>query len=130
MDFKISIIGLGFVGSSMYKSFELKEVNVIGYDKYKNGGIGSLEECYSSDIMFLCLPTQYDSKLCQYDKSNIYNTCDKLQEVNYKGLIVIKCTVEPETTDNLSKKYPSNQKRQIICQKNILLCILFIILNF
>ena len=42
----VSIIGLGFVGSAMYKSFELKGVkNLSGYDKYKNGGIGSFNEC-------------------------------------------------------------------------------------
>ena len=34
---KIGVIGLGFVGSSMYKSFELKGVkNLFGYDKCKD----------------------------------------------------------------------------------------------
>ena len=43
---KIGAIGNGFVGSSMYKSFKLKEKSdLIGYDKYKNGGIGYFEEC-------------------------------------------------------------------------------------
>ena len=40
----IGIIGLGFVGNSMYESFKLKGIevnnNLFGYDKYKNGGIG------------------------------------------------------------------------------------------
>ena len=109
MNYKVSIIGLGFVGSSMYKSFEIKNIQpnikLFGYDKYKNGGIGTLEECITTDIMFLCLPTQYNSKLGQYDKSNIYNVCDLLEKHNYTGLVVIKSTVEPETTDNLSIKY-------------------------
>ena len=30
----ISIIGLGFVGGSMYKSFNVKGAVVKGYDKY------------------------------------------------------------------------------------------------
>ena len=35
-------IGLGFVGSAMYKSFEKKGVSLTGYDKYKVG-ISSLK---------------------------------------------------------------------------------------
>jgi UDPglucose 6-dehydrogenase len=109
MNYKVSIIGLGFVGSSMYKSFESKNIQpnikLFGYDKYKNGGIGTLEECINTDILFLCLPTHYNSKLGQYDKSNIYDVCDLLEKHNYKGLVIIKSTVEPETTDNLSIKY-------------------------
>ena len=76
MDYKISIIGLGFVGSAMYASFEKKGLkpnkNLFGFDKYKNGGIGSLSECLNTDIMFLCLPTQYNSSIGEYDKSNIF----------------------------------------------------------
>ena len=59
---------------------------LFGYDKYKNGGIGTLEECINTDIMFLCLPTQYNSKLGQYDKSNIINVCDLLEKFNYNGI--------------------------------------------
>ena len=34
---KTAVIGLGFVGGSMKKSFEMKGASVIGYDKYKEG---------------------------------------------------------------------------------------------
>jgi len=109
MNYKISVVGLGFVGSAMFKSFELKSQNkkitLIGYDKYKNGGIGTLEKCLFSDIMFLCLPTKYNKEKGEYDKTNIYNVCDELEKNNYSGVIVIKSTVEPETTDKLSEKY-------------------------
>lgn len=109
MEYKISIIGLGFIGSAMYKSFELKSekinLNIIGYDKYKNGGIGTLKECLVSNIMFLCLPTKYNNEKGEYDKENIYNVCDELEKNNYTGIIIIKSTVEPETTTNLSEKY-------------------------
>jgi len=39
----LSIIGLGFVGGSMLKSLKLKNVDVIGYDKFKDGGIGTFD---------------------------------------------------------------------------------------
>jgi nucleotide sugar dehydrogenase len=104
----ISIIGLGFVGNAIYKSLKLKQVNVIGYDKYKEN-TNSFQECLNSQIMFLCLPTIYDDILKSYDKSCIIETLELLEKNNYNGLIVIKSTVEPETTKLLSDQY-SNLK--------------------
>ena len=49
----VGIIGLGFVGGSMLKSFKLKNIECKGYDKYKN--IGSFEEVLDTNILFLCL---------------------------------------------------------------------------
>jgi len=110
---KITICGLGFVGSSMYKSFNNKgmeeNINLFGYDKYKNGGIGDLENLLISDIIFLALPTQYVHAIGCYDKSAIYDTCDYLMDNNFNGVIVIKSTVEPETTNALSVKYKKLQ---------------------
>jgi nucleotide sugar dehydrogenase len=110
--FNVSIIGLGFVGSAIYDSFSIKlknvsNINLTVYDKYKNGGIGSLEKCLNTNIMFLCLPTLFDSVISEYDKSNIYEICDKLEINKYNGIVVIKSTVEPETTNNLSTTYKS-----------------------
>ena len=102
----ISIIGLGFVGNAMFESFKLKNINgIILYDKYKNGGIGLLESCLTAQLIFLALPTQYNYNLGEYDKSAIYKTCDYLTDNNYNGVLIIKSTVEPETTIRLSEKY-------------------------
>ena len=67
---KIGIIGLGFVGGAMIKSLLLKKIDGKGYDKYKQDGIGSLDEILKTDIVFLCLPTLYDDKLKMYNKFN------------------------------------------------------------
>ena len=99
----ISIIGLGFVGGSMVKSFKIKGFQVKGYDKFKESD--SFEECLKSDIMFLALPTIFNEETNTYDKEPMHETCKKLVENNYKGLVVIKSTVEPETTKNFSEKY-------------------------
>jgi UDPglucose 6-dehydrogenase len=101
----VGIIGLGFVGGSMLKSFKLKNIECKGYDKYKN--IGSFEEVLDTNILFLCLPTLFDEERCMYNKDEIVKTLNKLED--YKGLIVLKSTLEPESTNNLSKKY-SNLK--------------------
>jgi len=102
-----SVIGLGFVGSALHKSFALKKVAPLGgFDRYKNGGIGSLEECLDKPIIFLCLPTLYDEERGEYDKTAIKETLSNLANYKYGGVIVLKSTVEPGTTDELSKIYP------------------------
>ena len=109
---KISIIGLGFVGSAMYNSFQQKGINVTGYDKYKDGGIGTLNECIDTDMMFLCLPTQYSNETGEYDKSSIIDVLKELVIHKYTGLVILKSTVEPETTtmlyDMFSKQHHIN----------------------
>ena len=107
---KISIIGLGFVGNSILESFKLKNVNIVGYyDKFKNGGIGKLDDCLDSEFLFMALPTQYDHELGKYNKSAIFETCEYLKEKKYNGVIVIKSTVEPESIFLLEEKFPSLQ---------------------
>lgn len=100
----ISVIGLGFVGGSMKKSFEIKGEYVIGYDKYKEN-TDSFEDCLKSDIAFLALPTIYDEDKMTYDKSAIHEVCNDLEKENYQGIVVIKSTVEPTTTEKLAEKY-------------------------
>ena len=99
----ISIIGLGFVGGSMLKSFKIKGFQVKGYDKFKESD--SFRDCLNSEIMFLALPTIFSEETNTYDKEPMHETCKKLVENNYKGLVVIKSTVEPETTKKFSELY-------------------------
>jgi len=102
---KIGIIGLGFVGGAILESFKLKNIDVIGYDKYKNGGIGDVNSILNCEIVFLCLPTLFDNETQTYNKNSIYEVCNDLCEAGYEGIIVLKSTVEPETTNKLSEKY-------------------------
>ena len=102
---KIAIVGLGFVGSAIEKSFSLNNIDLILYDKYKNNGIGKLENILNSDILFLCLPTLFNKLTNKYDKTAIHEVSKFLQENNYKGLVILKSTVEPETTEKLAEEY-------------------------
>jgi nucleotide sugar dehydrogenase len=97
----IGIIGLGFVGSAMFKSFKLKKINVVGYDKYNESD--SFESVLKTDVIFLCLPTLFDENTHVYNKDAIHEVCKALE--GYTGLVVIKSTVEPETTRQLSQLY-------------------------
>lgn len=100
---KIGIIGLGFVGGAIYKSFKEKGINVVGYDKFKN--VDKLEDCFDTDILFLCLPTLFDKVNKCFDKSIIIEVLNAIN--NYNGLVVIKSTVEPTTTDYLQDQFPN-----------------------
>lgn len=99
----IGIIGLGIVGGAIYKSFKLKNIDIYGYDKFKKSD--TYEQCLLCDIIFLCLPTLFNENIKEYDKTNIYEVCDLLGKFNYDGIVVIKSTVEPSTTENLCIKY-------------------------
>ena len=103
---KIGIIGVGFVGRAMFRSFKEKEVNIFGYDKYnKTIDMGPLEKSLENDVLFLCLPTLFDKNKNMYNKDAIYETCNFLNDNNYKGVVVLKSTVEPQTVNSLCDKY-------------------------
>lgn len=102
---EVAIIGLGFVGGAMFKSFTEKGVNVYGYDKYKDGGIGNIETCLRANMIFLCLPTLYNEKTEEYDKSAIHEVINYLHQTKYNGVMIMKSTVEPGTITDLMFKY-------------------------
>ena len=109
MDIKIGIVGLGFVGSAIMKSFINKgyelDHSLFVYDKYKDNGIGLINELFKTDIIFLALPTLYDFDTQEYNTVAIKETLEQLKNEFYKGLIVIKSTLEPLTINNLCKLY-------------------------
>lgn len=106
---KVCILGLGFVGSAMEQSFNVKncynKYDIHGYDKYKN--INTFDVCLDAQIIFLSLPTLYNSSLKSYEYDSIYETCYLLEKNDYKGVIVIKSTVEPTLIEQLAQKYKS-----------------------
>lgn len=93
------------VGGAIKETMEklLNKENIITYDLYKN--IGKFESLLNTDILFLCLPTLYDYELKEYNKTEINNILSKLNDNNYDGVIILKSTVEPTTTENLNMIY-------------------------
>jgi UDPglucose 6-dehydrogenase len=57
------------------------------------------------NVIFLCLPTEFCNIKKEYDKTEIYLVCAKLEELNYSGIVILKSTVEPKTTTHLSATY-------------------------
>ena len=48
----------------------------------------------------------FDFEKKMYDKMAIVETCEYLTENNYAGIVVIKSTVEPMTTEHFSNLFP------------------------
>ena len=114
----IGVIGIGFVGSAIKKSLEknnfiLNETLFI-YDKYKKDidsidsiySIDSIDNIMNTDIIFLCLPTPFDSKLETYNLIEIENTLNLLNLKKYQGICLIKSTITPNTSNTYSEKFP------------------------
>jgi UDPglucose 6-dehydrogenase len=101
---KIGICGIGFVGNAIFHFFDKLEYNIELYDKYKN--IGKFENILKTDIIYLCLPTLYDTKLKTYNMSEIDETIKLLNDNKYKGIILIKSTVIPTYCSIKNQIYP------------------------
>jgi len=107
----IGIIGVGVVGNAIKTILEEFHLSVKIYDKYKKIGnnINELLDCY---MIFLCLPTLFitdntsrNTTTQHYDKSELYQVIEDLSLLEYEGIIVIKSTIEPGTTECLQLKY-------------------------
>lgn len=117
---RIGIIGIGILGNAILESLinindkivadagkdalNKIQINIKCFDAYKN--IGCFDDILDTEILFLCLPTEFDPNNNSFDKNEIYKTCNALSSHGYSGVIVIKSTIEPGTTSELASKYP------------------------
>jgi UDPglucose 6-dehydrogenase len=104
----IGIVGLGIVGSAVKYGLERLGHRISSFD-IKNGG--RLADVADTEIVYLCLPTpQSESGHC--DTSVIEDVAAELvEQLNYDGVIAIKSTVAPGTTEKLRSRFP----KSLIC---------------
>ncbi len=99
---KIGIIGLGVVGGAVKHGLERIGQNVAGYDiQYPET---SIEDVLNTELCFVCVPTPSNPN-GSCDISIVEKVVRELAEYQYQGLVVIKSTVEPGTTDQFAKIY-------------------------
>ena len=114
MVYTVGVIGVGCVGSAVLKYFQNfqnfqntpnasteQSISACGYDKFKEGynTEDDFNNILQQEILFLCLPTLYNDDMKQYDKTAIMEVCKRLSDSSYGGLVVLKSTVEPGTTN-------------------------------
>jgi len=97
---KIGIIGLGVVGNAVKHGLEKIGHEVPTYDiKHLDT---KLADVLDTELCFISVPTPCDADgAC--DTSVVASVVQDLERAAYRGLVVIKSTVTPGTTDHLSK---------------------------
>ncbi|HWB33888.1 MAG TPA: hypothetical protein VG753_01010 [Candidatus Paceibacterota bacterium] len=100
---KIGFIGLGMVGSAVSNGMAGIGHEVHGYDIKRTET--SIHDVLGTEIIFVCVPTPSRAD-GSCDTSIVEQVVGDLDKAGYRGLVTIKSTVEPGTTDRLSRKYP------------------------
>jgi UDPglucose 6-dehydrogenase len=99
---KIGIIGVGVVGGAVRHGMKKIGQDVTFYDvKLPETSIDSVLD---SEVCFICVPTKTNDE-GENDTSVVEATLTALSGKGYKGVAVIKSTVIPGTTDQLSEKF-------------------------
>ncbi len=98
----VGVVGLGSVGEAAFSTFS-KHFNVVAFDV---DGRGDWDEIISSDIALVCVPTD-GSPDDTLEMAHIFQTMSRLASQTYRGLIVIKSTLQPGTMDVILEKHPS-----------------------
>jgi UDPglucose 6-dehydrogenase len=100
---KIGIVGLGFVGNAVAKSYSLSVTNIVIVDPDKgyNNSYNDLKDC---SAVYICVPSpQSDDGSC--DTSIFESVLKNLKDVNFSGVIISKVTAPPHIYKKLQEKY-------------------------
>jgi UDPglucose 6-dehydrogenase len=112
MEFRVGIVGLGFVGTAVETGLQsVPGVKIHTHDKFKDTeSLATVVD--ESDIIFMCLPTPMrEDRSCDTTilEDVVYRTIHLDQLFGDKGkTIVIKSTVPPKTTEYFAKRYPEH----------------------
>ena len=98
----IGIIGKGVVGTAIKKGFE-KINHTVKYHDIKHDT--KIQDVLDTEIIFVCVGTPSD-KDGHCDITAVLSVVEELNNLNYKGIVSIKSTVKPGTTNKLIEKYP------------------------
>ena len=102
---KIGIIGLGYVGTAIKMNIDYGWNNPVCIDP-DNGHTGTYEELADCSGVFICVPTpQAENGLC--NSSILEDVLTTLSNINYKGVIISKCTATPDIYQRLNAQYPN-----------------------
>jgi UDPglucose 6-dehydrogenase len=101
---KIGLLGRGTVGKAVYEGLEYLGHEMSFFDPAYKGS--KLTDVLDTDCVFICVPTDQAAN-GDCDTSIVDRVIAELAEAGYQGLVSIKSTVIPGTTDRLQAQYPS-----------------------
>ena len=99
---EIGIIGYGVVGKAASNTFE-KFFSVVKYDKYQN--LDEFERLASCDFVFIMVPTPFDCEKNAVDISAIQESLERLVQISFNGIVLIKSTIPPGSCDKFLNTY-------------------------
>tara|TARA_R100000008_G_scaffold86477_1_gene79789 strand:- start:2341 stop:3138 length:798 start_codon:yes stop_codon:yes gene_type:complete len=98
---KVGVVGMGVVGSAVHEGLAKLGREMYHHD-IKMGT--SIEDVLATDLCFICVPTpSMDNGDCNV--SIVESVVKDLLEQHYGGVICIKSTVPPGTTDRLKEEH-------------------------
>jgi UDPglucose 6-dehydrogenase len=98
---KIGIVGQGVVGTATKNGLELLGHDIVVHDIKLNTKISKLSSC---EIIFVCVPTpSLEDGSC--DISIIESVVEEISQIKYKGIVALKSTILPGTTEKFANKY-------------------------
>jgi UDPglucose 6-dehydrogenase len=101
----IGIIGLGFVGDAINRSFEHASIDRILIDPQK-GYNNTYNDLVGSAGVFVCVPSPMgEDGSC--DTSILESVLNNLKNISYTGVIISKCTAPPTVYTRLQKEFPN-----------------------
>jgi UDPglucose 6-dehydrogenase len=107
MKTKIVIIGLGFVGSAIYKSLDyMLSRNVLDIIDPSKGHNTPYTDIADYDAAFVCVPSPQSADGTA-DTSILESVLSNLKQVNFKGVIISKVTAPPNVYARLNDMYPN-----------------------
>ena len=91
---KLGIIGKGFVGSSVSNGFDVYVEQYIVDPKHNDNTLQDLVN-RNAEITFVCVPTPQQDTHMDVDTSIARTVLQELNELEYKGVVVVKSTITP-----------------------------------
>jgi UDPglucose 6-dehydrogenase len=105
MKTKIAVIGLGFVGGTIYQSLDFYQGGIVGIDPAK-GSNTRYEDIADHDAVFVCVPSPQSADGTA-DTSILEHVLEDLGYVDFKGVIISKVTAPPQVYQRLQESYPN-----------------------
>ena len=96
----IGVVGVGVVGGACQFGFELLGHNVSVHDIALET---TIDDVINSEVVYICVPTPRSSD-GSCDTSIVRQVILDLKDRNYGGIVAIKSTIVPGTTEKLTKE--------------------------
>jgi len=98
---KIGIIGWGVVGSAVGEGLKMLGHHISTHDPKFNSLI---DDVLGTELVFICVPTP-EGENGECDLSIVHATIDNLKKLKYDGVIALKSTSVPGTTQSIIDRY-------------------------